>query len=407
MDDLTRKIESGFKFLILSRTFRSVAIIYVTLSLPLYLLSLNVRILVVGILFFAMISVSVVISLFAGMLGDRIGYKYSLIIADIPLIIATFLLFTFHSVEAIEIATIVGGIGGAPGGLRGVFVPGMLAMIARNWPETPSRVHKMGMLMSVGSFASIGGSVLLYAGGFLLPGVSIAVEYRTFYVLTFVLAILSAIFVYLTPERKGERKKRVLMRRSSGRYTGKVVATNLIQGSGLGLGIVLLPAWLYLRYGVSSSTIGLIFTVSYATTAVGSLVSSLLPTRDNPIVSGSVSRLLQGVMLALLAFMPTALLATVVYSARQFFGGYGAPIRSAINVRGIRNEDFGTASSIQGLGMRAGQSTSVLSGYLMEISLPVPELLGGIMQCISGYVYYKLLRGNSPETGSRDSRPPA
>lgn len=397
MDEISAKIEKGFKFLVLSRTFRSISMIYVTLSLPLYLLSLNVRILIVGVLFFAMITVSIVISLFAGMLGDRIGYRYSLIVTDIPLIIATFLLYSFHSVTVIEIATIAGGIGGAPGGLRGVFAPGMLAMIARNWPETPKRVRKMGILMSVGAFASIGGSVLLYAGKYILPGLSLSQEYRSFYLLSFVLAILSAFFVYITKERKGQKKKNVFMRRSSGRYTSRVFLTNLFQGSSLGLGVVLLPAWILLRYGATSSEIGLIFTASYVTTAAGSLLSSYVTRSQNPIISGSVSRLIQGIMLASIAFLPSVFIFTIVYAARQFFGGYGAPIRSAINVKGVRDEDFGTASSIQGLGGRAGQGTSVVSGYLMEISLPLPELFGGILQCFGAYLYYRLLRGGGTE----------
>ncbi len=392
MDDITARIEKGYKFLILSRIFRSVAMIYVTLSLPLYLLSLNVPVRVVGVLFFVMISISVFISLFAGMVGDRIGYRYSLIIADVPLIFASFVLYRFDYLEAIVIATIVGGVGGAPGGLRGVFAPGMLAMIARNWPDTQKRISRMGLLMSVGAFSSVVGAALLYFGHYLLPSYSPAEEFRAFYLLSFFLAILSAIFIFITPERKGQKKKRRIMRRSSGKYTSKVFLTNLIQGSGLGLGIVLLPAWIKLRYGASTTEIGLIFAISYLATAVGSLVSTYIPLKQSPVIYGSVSRVIQGALLALMAFLPTALLMTVAYSGRQFFGGYGAPIRSAVNVRGVKSDDFGTASSIQGLGMRASQGTSVASGYLMEVSLPLPEFLGGIAQGISAILYYRLLR---------------
>lgn len=394
MDELTEKIDRGYKFLVTSRAFRSVAMIYVTLSLPLYLLSLNVRISFVGVLFFAMISMSVVISLLAGMVGDRIGYRYSLIMVDVPLIIASFLLYRYQSLTVIEIATIIGGVGGAPGGLRGVFAPGMMAIIARNWPETSKRISRMGFLMSIGAFASIGGSTLLYASHYLLPGVIEAQQFRDFYLFSFFLAMISAFFVYITPERKGEKKRKILMRRSSGRYTSKIFLSNLVQGSGLGLGIVLLPAWLKLQYGLGASEIGLIFTASYVTTALGSLVSTFYPGKSSPLIYGSFSRIIQGILLLCMAFLPTALLFTIFYSGRQFVGGYGAPIRSAINVQGIRNEDFGTASSIQGLGVRASQGTSVAAGYLMEVSLPVPEILGGLIQGFGGYLYYRLLRGD-------------
>ncbi len=386
------KIDRGFKTLLLSRIFRSVSIIYVTISLPLFLLDLNIQIEYVGIIFFGMISVSSLLSLVSGMIGDRIGYRYSLIIADIPLLFISFVLSLVHNVEIIEIAVILGGVGGVAGGLRGVFAPGMLAMIAKNWTGTQKRISRMGLIMFSGSLASIAGSLFLYAGHFLLPGYKSVTIFRIFYLLMALFAFFSILFVALTPERKSEKKETLLMKRSSGTHTGKVFLTNLIQGSGIGMGLVLLPAWLRIRFSLPNYEIGLIFTFSYVATALGSYISSRRIYKKPVIYYGSLTRVIQGIMLIVMAFLPLSVLVAVAFAVRQFFGGFGAPIRSAINIGGIERQDLGTASSIQGLGMRASQGSSAGAGFLIKVSLPLPVFLGGVMQVIAGYVYFKLLK---------------
>ncbi len=386
------KIDRGFKTLLLSRIFRSVSIIYVTISLPLFLLDLNIQIEYVGIIFFGMISVSSLLSLVSGMIGDRIGYRYSLIIADIPLLFISLVLSLVHNVEIIEIAVILGGVGGVAGGLRGVFAPGMLAMIAKNWTGTQKRISRMGLIMFSGSLASIAGSLFLYAGHFLLPGYKSVTIFRTFYLLMALFAFFSILFVALTPERKSEKKETLLMKRSSGTHTGKVFLTNLIQGSGIGMGLVLLPAWLRIRFSLPNYEIGLIFTFSYVATALGSYISARRIYKKPVIYYGSLTRVVQGIMLIVMAFLPLSVLVAVAFAVRQFFGGFGAPIRSAINIGGIERQDLGTASSIQGLGMRASQGSSAGAGFLIKVSLPLPVFLGGVLQVIAGYVYFKLLK---------------
>ena len=64
-----------------------------------------------------------------------------------------------------------------------------------------------------------------------------------------------------------------------------------------------------------------------------------------------------------------------------------------MNLRGINNEDYGTASSVMGVANRLSQTSSGLSGYLMDVSLPAPVFIGGAAQLIGGILYFKLLSG--------------
>jgi hypothetical protein len=75
--------------------------------------------------------------------------------------------------------------------------------------------------------------------------------------------------------------------------------------------------------------------------------------------------------------------------------GMGMPNRTAVNVRGVSEEDFGTASSLQGVATRLSQTTSGLSGYLMEEGVYLPLEIGGLLQMLGGVVYYLALESRA------------
>ena len=47
--------------------------------------------------------------------------------------------------------SVIGGIAGGPGGMRGAFSPGSTALVAKNWKEPSDRVKKLGLMTTVGS----------------------------------------------------------------------------------------------------------------------------------------------------------------------------------------------------------------------------------------------------------------
>ncbi|EEZ92534.1 MAG: hypothetical protein BJBARM4_0896 [Candidatus Parvarchaeum acidiphilum ARMAN-4] len=57
-----------------------------------------------------------------------------------------------------------------------------------------------------------------------------------------------------------------------------------------------------------------------------------------------------------------------------------------INSNGVNAQDYGTASSVMGLANRLAQTSSGLSGYLMDVSLPFPVLLGHLSICRRDYL---------------------
>ena len=126
------KIDSSFKFLLISRSARSIALIFVTLAFSLYLNSLGYSLVFIGILYLFIVLFNMFFSLILGFLGDRIGYSRALLVGEVLPLAGVAGLALSTNIYVIALSAIVGGISGTAGGMRGAFSPGMTAFVASN-----------------------------------------------------------------------------------------------------------------------------------------------------------------------------------------------------------------------------------------------------------------------------------
>lgn len=382
-------MEDTFKFLLISRISRSISLVYVSLSIPLYLSLLGLTPITIGLVVFGVVGFYSLLSFSLGLLGDRIGYKKTLIIGDILPAIGTFLLGVTQNLNVIIPLLILTGIGGgASGGLRGLWSPGISALVASNWKDERERIKKLGLLSSGASAASVFGSLLVSLKQ-LLP-YNPEEDFRVIFFFSSALLLISIITLLMVHEVERPKKTSKVMKRSSLNYISKVIVSNTITGAGIGIAIPLLPLWFKIVYHINDFTIGLVFTTSYALTSLGSFLATRIEL--DTLKVASITRVLNGALLIALALSPWFLLAAAFYIIRGFNAGVGAPNRTAVNVRGISDEDYGAATSLQGISTRVAQLSSGVSGYMMDIWLPLPEISGGLLQLIGGYLYYKLLK---------------
>jgi len=379
----------GFHWLLTSRVLRSVGIIFVTLSSSLYLSLLGLSPPTIGLIFLGITAYVAGYSFGMGLLGDRVGYRKTLIAGEFISGVGILVLGLARNIDLIVPALIISGLGGTAGGARGAFSPGLTALVASNWTDEKERVRKMGLLTSASAFSGVGGSILLSIHD-LLP-FSPVEDYRILYITAGALVLGSGLTLLRVREVKRPKKRSKIMTGASFRYISRVIVTNSITGVGLGLAIPLLPLWYHLAYHVSSLQIGAAFTVANASTAIGSLVASRL--KVNVLLAASLTRLLNGLFLVSMAFSPFFIVSASLYAVRGFNAGIGMPNRTAVNVRGVSSEDFGAASSLQGVATRLSQMSSGLGGYLLEDSIGLPLLLGGALQVLGGVLYYTMLKG--------------
>ncbi|MGP6220408.1 MFS transporter [Caldiplasma sukawensis] len=377
-----------YNFLLISRATRSIALSFSAIEYPLYLEALKFNNVLIGGLSFFVIAFTVLQVIILGTLGDRIGYKYSMVLGEIFPIISLIIL-SFVSSGPLLYLSVVGGIAGGPEGARGAFSPGTTAYVANNWPDPESRVMKIGYVTSVGSFFSTFGGLLVVLFGIVNPSKDLSL-YREFFMLCLIFVTISMISLLFLRERKMEGKKRGFISKKSASHVSKVIITNVFNGAGIGLSMPLLSLWFSEMYNVSSFKIGLVLTISYIATGLGSFIASRWKYgRTHSGIIGSYSRIFQGALLVLMALMPFFVFAGAIYVVRMGIAGVGLPMRNQINVSGIESRDYGAGSGLQATAMRVSQSTTGATGYLMDLYLPLPEIAGGLIQAFAGFVYYK------------------
>lgn len=392
-DDNSSNINHSFRFLLISRASRSIGLIFITLSSPLYLLYLHYSILIIGVIYVFVIISSIILSVGIGMLGDRVGFKTSLLVGEIPaLFISVVLTFTINR-DLILIGIILSGTAGTPGGMRGAFSPGMTAYVAKNWPQNIDRVKKIGMITAISSVGSIIGAIMLYIHAYVSILFGFVGAFRFLFGIAFALIATSFLSLMFLKEKPAIKKKEKIMKKSSGKYTARVVLTNVVNGSGLGLAMVLIAPWFELRYQITPSQVGFIFIWAYLATAIGSYTAGRFYSgnRASSLKYASGTRILQGILILAVALSPFLIASEVIYAFRSAVAGFGSPNRTAVNVSGIEATDYGASTSIQGVASRLPQALSGVSGYLMDIYIPMPLILGGAIQTIGGWVYYKVL----------------
>ncbi len=388
-----QNIDSSFKYLLVSRAMRSLALIFVTLSLPLYLKILGYKIEIIGIFYFAIILINAFVVLGLGNLGDRIGYKKILIIAELLPLVGLFLLSSSTVLSVILAAAVLCGVSGTAGGARGAMSPGSTALIASNWRSQRARINKISKINLVASFFAIFGGLLLSLQNIISLTMGDVNAFKILYFISFIFILISLISLFFVQEVDRPKKHTKFMKRGSTTYSLRILLPNIINGAGMGIVIPLLPLWLALKYDASSFTIGLIFSISYLATSIASYSASKIKYKSNRYILklATYTRIFQGASIVLIAFIPELGIAAALLIIRTFVAGIGMPSRAVTNIKNVNNEDYGTATTMQGMGSRFSQTTSGLSGYLMELSLSSPLIIGGILQTVSAFVYFKLV----------------
>ncbi len=382
----------GFGYLLASRAFRSVGIIYMTLATPLLLLALGVHVVYIGLVLFGTIAFGAAQTVLLGMLGERTSYRLALVIGDLIPCTAALVIGLGAGMTLMIAALIVGGLGGTAGAMRGAFSPATTALVAHNWGDERERARRLGYLVTVAAVFSIGGSLLLASHAYAAIVYGSVGAFRLLFLVAAGALLASAASVAFVRESEHEEKTTQFMKPVSRDYTLRVVASNALSGLGMGVAIPILPLWFGLAFHASTGMIGAVFAASYFATAAGSFAASRLSHRLDILLTASATRSLGGLLLVAMAFSGWLPMAAALYAARMFVSGFGSPTRSTANMRGISREDYGTATSIQGLSTRLSQTSSGISGYLLEYALEAPLLVGGALQVVGGVAYFVMLR---------------
>lgn len=395
--------------LFVQRGLRSLTQAYLIIIVPIYLARLGFSAIEIGFLFTASAVSSALLTAAVGLLSDRYGRKLFLVLITLltaigALIFALSTSFLLLAVAAA--ATTLGRGGGAgSGGAWGPFYPAEQALLAEQASER-DRTTIFSAVSFVGVLAGAFGSLfaLLPAALQSWLGLSVLEGDRVLFAITVCLGIAMAIMVLPvherlapSPEPLGPKRLWTISPRTLDLVL-RFAVTNFTNGLSIGFLGPLLVYWFHRRYGVGGAELGSLFFFVNLATAPSYLLAPRLTRMLGAVNTVVTTRATSVVLLALLALMPTYLLAAGFYLARMVAVTLSTPVRQSYLMGIVDPRERASAAGLSSLPAQVASSvTPAFAGYTMQtISLGLPLELAAFLQAINTTLYYLFFRKIHP-----------
>ncbi len=397
------KIHPTVKQLIVIRGLRSFGQGMMVVDLTLYLAALHWSGAIIGGVLTAAGIFGAILILGVGIYSDRYGRKPFLIIAEsLATVSAIGATFTSNGVF-LTLAIVVAGFGRGQTGSAGPFAPAEQAWLALLVPkEDRGRLFSLNTgigFLGMGMGALVGGTP-----HFLQAYFSSTLAFRPIFALVALLSIVCLILILRLPSDRsvneaskitdplasGEELRSIKadleleaqIRKSENRNLMKLAFVNVVNGLAIGLTGPLMAYWFSIKYGVGSGEVGLTLALSFLLTSVSSVVTGYIADRVGLIRSVIVFRMIGVVLMFLLPFSPTFLIASSIYIVRNALNRGTQGARSALNSSLTRDKRRGLASSVGAMSMRFPSSIGpTLSGMMLDANLlAVPFFISSGLQ---------------------------
>ncbi len=389
--------------LVAVRGLRSFSQGYLNIIAPLYLLSIGLSVVGLGLLFTASFVTGAVLLVPVGKLADKYGRKPFLIAFSVLIALWGSLYLVTTWIPLLFLISAIAGIGrgGSAGGSQaGPFAPAEQAILADLVPS-----ERRVSVFSINAFAA---SMLAAAGAALSAAPSfIHLQYlggdKLLFAITVLLGVVSCFILLGVPETRrpgvdaqGEpppRKKssRSLMRsRESTSIVGKLSLAAMVNSFGMGfMGSSLFVIWLNLRYHLGADVIGPVFALSYFLSALTILGAPALARQIGSVRSIIATRIAAAGLLAAIVLAPTYLPAIGLYVGRVVLSNMIVPVRQSFTMGLFPSEERATASGVTGAARRVtGAVSPSISGELMDAGyLESPLVIGALLQGFSAVLY--------------------
>lgn len=381
------------KVLVASRVIRSFSFGYLSFIIPLYLKSIGLNPVLIGLYFMINAISSSLLVLAAGFLGDLYGRRDTLIAMSSLFTISMLIYSVTTNKLAIFITSILGTTGGGgPGGGAGggPVTPLQTSLLADNTSSVErTRVY------SITTAASTASSLAGAASSYLL--LSIGLGDLFLFRLSTVLSVLSLLILLMVSRDKGRVKgisiNQILPRRSSGPVIKIAIAGSL--GS-LGLGMVtpLLPLWFKLYLHATELDINIIYMASYLVSMVSTLLADRVERIMGRVKGISVLRAISVGLFIVMAVTPSLIIDSMLYVIRVALYMVTIPMRQSLSMEVMDRDERARGLSITGLARRLPYSLgSFIAGLMMNASLfTLSMITGGLVSMLDPVLYYVFFR---------------
>lgn len=180
---------------------------------------------------------------------------------------------------------------------------------------------------------------------------------------------------------------------------------NLLNGLAVGFIGPMMAYWFAVRFGVSTTQIGVTLALSFVFTGISSLITGRLTDRFGMVRAVVFLQILGVLMMLVLPLMPSFALASVIYVARSALARGTQGARSALSTSLTRDNRRGFSVSMNALVMRLSSVVGpTASGYIFDLGwLSVPFYVAACLQLSSSILYGRLFRSfDQPTTRTSD-----
>jgi len=357
--------------LLFVRALRAFGDGYVSLLLPVYLLSLGLTPFEVGVIATATLLGSGALTLWVGLHAYRFRYR-ALLFAAAVLMTATGLGFaTFTAFWPLLIVAFVGTLNPSSGDVS-VFLPLEHAVLSRIVDDR-RRTAVFARYSLVGALVAALGALCAGTPEFLVAtfGINATSAYQSMFMLYALLGVGSAVVYRKLPVALVAEAEAPAAPLSSSKRTVYLLAA-LFSLDAFGGGFIvqsLLALWLLQKYQLSIAVAGTIFFWTGVFSALSYLVATRIADRFGLVNTMVFTHLPSSVLLILIPFAPSLGFAIALLLARSALSQMDVPTRSSYVMAVVAPSERAAAASITSVPRSLASAVSpLLAGYLLSVS---------------------------------------
>jgi MFS family permease len=367
---------------------------YLMIYISAYLPQLGIHASVVGLILGAEGLTMAICAIPFGMLSDRRGRKWLLILGSLGV---APLFFIFALTTNVTILVAAGALGGI---FEGTYLATVNALIAdQTTPKNRDSAFTLSFIIG-GAGGTLGTALpffvpdlgsLLGMGSSALHSDLLALFGLLSLVLSFALyAILRNVSEIIRPGGS--------LRQKTTRVLLKFSGINSLIGFGAGFIIPLIPTWLLLKFGVPDTYSGPLLAVAGTTIGLAAIFSPRIAARIGSVRAVVLTEGLSLVFMVALAFEGSVLAAAVIYVVRTMLMNMSQPLMDSYLMGIVVPEQRGFASSVNSVIWRIPNSITTIAGGIILASgnFVFPFILAGAFYAVSISLFYPSFRNVKP-----------
>jgi MFS family permease len=391
------------KLLIFTQILNSVGFGYSIIYISVYLPQVGISATVVGIILGVEVAVAVCVGIPLGLLSDRKGRKWFLILGNLLIAPALLIFAISMDFELLLTAAAIGGVAEA------AALSSWNAMIA-DQTDLTNRDAAFSLSFVVGNlFGGLGMALPLFFPALqtFLSLTSAAIHTRTLLVfgaLNFLAPLL--IWILLRDYKEKTSRPSENSERGDIRLLLKFAGINGLIGLGAGLIVPLVGTWLLYKFSVTDTYSGPFLAACGMTIALAAIGSSRLSARFGRLKSILVTAGSSTFFMFSLAFIPNVFLAAGVYTVRAALVNMSSPLLDSFLMGIMTPGRRGLASSISAIIWRLPNGvSSIAGGYLLSLGrssgnqgfYDLPWAIASILYAVAIVLLYANFKGVEPK----------